>query len=111
MKLELRTITFHVTSYTLHIFATFILGITNRISSYSQMQPSMLLKLLRKLTVDVSKLSEYTTVALRVRQLLLFFSSCFYLIQILKTNNRSKILLSKIILIVYFIIGRFIFCY
>lgn len=30
------------------------------------MQPSMLLKLLRKLTVDVSKLSEYTTVALRV---------------------------------------------
>lgn len=26
----------------------------------------MLLKLLRKLTVDVSKLSEYTTVALRV---------------------------------------------
>lgn len=27
----------------------------------------MLLKLLRKLTVDVSKLSEYTTVALRVR--------------------------------------------
>lgn len=33
----------------------------------SQMQPAMLLKLLRKLTVDVSKLSEYTTVALRVR--------------------------------------------
>lgn len=32
----------------------------------SQMQPAMLLKLLRKLTVDVSKLSEYTTVALRV---------------------------------------------
>lgn len=32
----------------------------------SAMQPSMLLKLLRKLTVDVSKLSEYTTVALRV---------------------------------------------
>lgn len=32
----------------------------------SQMQPSMLLKLLRKLTIDVSKLSEYTTVALRV---------------------------------------------
>lgn len=30
------------------------------------MQPSMLLKLLRKLTVDVSTLSEYTTVALRV---------------------------------------------
>lgn len=30
------------------------------------MQPSMLLKLLRKLTVDVSNLSEYTTVALRV---------------------------------------------
>ena len=27
----------------------------------------MLLKLLRKLTVDVSRLSEYTTVALRVR--------------------------------------------
>lgn len=34
--------------------------------SFSQMQPSMLLKLLRKLTVDVSNLSEYTTVALRV---------------------------------------------
>lgn len=34
---------------------------------FSQMQPSMLLKLLRKLTVDVSNLSEYTTVALRVR--------------------------------------------
>jgi ryanodine receptor 2 len=32
----------------------------------SAMQPSMLLKLLRKLTVDVSRLSEYTTVALRV---------------------------------------------
>lgn len=32
----------------------------------SQLQPAMLLKLLRKLTVDVSKLSEYTTVALRV---------------------------------------------
>ena len=30
------------------------------------MQPAMLLKLLRKLTIDVSKLSEYTTVALRV---------------------------------------------
>lgn len=36
------------------------------------MQPSMLLKLLRKLTVDVSALSEYTTVALRVIHL--FFS-------------------------------------
>lgn len=35
------------------------------------MQPSMLLKLLRKLTVDVSKLSEYTTVALRVSILFL----------------------------------------
>ncbi|XP_058809913.1 ryanodine receptor [Phymastichus coffea] len=32
----------------------------------SQMQPGMLLKLLRKLTVDVSNLSEYTTVALRL---------------------------------------------
>lgn len=31
------------------------------------MQPAMLLKLLRKLTIDVSKLSEYTTVALRVK--------------------------------------------
>ncbi|CAG9562518.1 unnamed protein product [Danaus chrysippus] len=30
------------------------------------MQPSMLLKLLRELTVDVSRLSEYTTVALRL---------------------------------------------
>lgn len=32
----------------------------------ASMQPAMLLKLLRKLTVDVSRLSEYTTVALRV---------------------------------------------
>lgn len=41
----------------------------------SQMQPAMLLKLLRKLTVDVSKLSEYTSVALRVRLfvVILFF--------------------------------------
>lgn len=39
----------------------------------SQMQPAMLLKLLRMLTVDVSKLSEYTTVALRVS----FFSKFF----------------------------------
>lgn len=31
-----------------------------------ELYPNMLLKLLRKLTVDVSKLSEYTTVALRV---------------------------------------------
>ena len=31
-----------------------------------EMQPSMLLKLLRKLTVDVSKMSEFTTIALRV---------------------------------------------
>ncbi|CAB3362502.1 Hypothetical predicted protein [Cloeon dipterum] len=40
----------------------------------SQMQPSMLLKLLRKLTVDVSKLSEYTTVALRL--LTLHYERC-----------------------------------
>nr|CAD7393765.1 unnamed protein product [Timema cristinae] len=40
----------------------------------SQMQPSMLLKLLRKLTVDVSKLSEYTTVALRL--LMLHYDRC-----------------------------------
>lgn len=39
----------------------------------SQMQPAMLLKLLRKLTVDVSKLSEYTTVALRVSYVLINF--------------------------------------
>lgn len=32
----------------------------------ASMQPAMLLKLLRKLTIDVSRLSEYTTVALRV---------------------------------------------
>jgi ryanodine receptor 2 len=38
------------------------------------MQPAMLLKLLRKLTVDVSKLSEYTTVALRL--LTLHFDRC-----------------------------------
>lgn len=47
--------------------------------SYSQMQPSMLLKLLRKLTVDVSKLSEYTTVALRVCRLLNRFIIKLYL--------------------------------
>ncbi|KAL5285595.1 hypothetical protein ACFFRR_007348 [Megaselia abdita] len=40
----------------------------------SAMQPAMLLKLLRKLTVDVSKLSEYTTVALRL--LTLHFDRC-----------------------------------
>ncbi|XP_043283357.1 ryanodine receptor isoform X10 [Venturia canescens] len=40
----------------------------------SQMQPNMLLKLLRKLTVDVSKLSEYTTVALRL--LTLHYERC-----------------------------------
>ncbi|KAK7790957.1 hypothetical protein R5R35_007854 [Gryllus longicercus] len=40
----------------------------------SQMQPSMLLKLLRKLTVDVSKLTEYTTVALRL--LMLHYERC-----------------------------------
>ncbi|XP_072162212.1 ryanodine receptor isoform X2 [Bemisia tabaci] len=40
----------------------------------SQMQPSMLLKLLRKLTVDVSTLSEYTTVALRL--LTLHYDRC-----------------------------------
>ncbi|XP_067007679.2 ryanodine receptor [Anabrus simplex] len=40
----------------------------------SQMQPSMLLKLLRKLTVDVSRLTEYTTVALRL--LMLHYERC-----------------------------------
>ncbi|CAG9853862.1 unnamed protein product [Phyllotreta striolata] len=40
----------------------------------SQLQPSMLLKLLRKLTVDVSNLSEYTTVALRL--LTLHYERC-----------------------------------
>lgn len=40
----------------------------------SQLQPAMLLKLLRKLTVDVSKLSEYTTVALRL--LTLHYDRC-----------------------------------
>ncbi|XP_073986803.1 ryanodine receptor isoform X3 [Rhodnius prolixus] len=40
----------------------------------SQLQPSMLLKLLRKLTVDVSQLSEYTTVALRL--LTLHYDRC-----------------------------------
>lgn len=38
----------------------------------TSMQPAMLLKLLRKLTIDVSKLSEYTTVALRVRNSIIF---------------------------------------
>ncbi|XP_017777975.1 PREDICTED: ryanodine receptor [Nicrophorus vespilloides] len=40
----------------------------------SAMQPAMLLKLLRKLTVDVSNLSEYTTVALRL--LTLHYDRC-----------------------------------
>ncbi|XP_055318049.1 ryanodine receptor isoform X5 [Sitodiplosis mosellana] len=40
----------------------------------ASMQPAMLLKLLRKLTVDVSKLSEYTTVALRL--LTLHYERC-----------------------------------
>uniref|UniRef100_A0A0A9WDJ1 Ryanodine receptor 44F n=2 Tax=Lygus hesperus TaxID=30085 RepID=A0A0A9WDJ1_LYGHE len=40
----------------------------------SQLQPNMLLKLLRKLTVDVSQLSEYTTVALRL--LTLHYDRC-----------------------------------
>nr|AHW99829.1 ryanodine receptor [Sogatella furcifera] len=40
----------------------------------SSMQPSMLLKLLRKLTVDVSKLTECTTVALRL--LTLHYDRC-----------------------------------
>lgn len=39
-----------------------------------EMQPNMLLKLLRKLTVDVSKLTEYTTVALRL--LTLHYERC-----------------------------------
>lgn len=38
------------------------------------MQPANLLKLLRKLTIDVSKLSEYTTVALRL--LTLHYERC-----------------------------------
>lgn len=52
----------------------------------SQMQPAMLLKLLRKLTVDVSKLSEYTTVALRVS---LHWKKIFSL----ESNIKSSILL------------------
>uniref|UniRef100_A0A182QKY2 Ryanodine receptor 3, brain n=1 Tax=Anopheles farauti TaxID=69004 RepID=A0A182QKY2_9DIPT len=40
----------------------------------SAMHPAMLLKLLRKLTIDVSKLSEYTTVALRL--LTLHYDRC-----------------------------------
>ncbi|BES99791.1 ryanodine receptor [Nesidiocoris tenuis] len=40
----------------------------------SSLQPNMLLKLLRKLTVDVSQLSEYTTVALRL--LTLHYDRC-----------------------------------
>ncbi|XP_064091922.1 ryanodine receptor-like isoform X19 [Macrobrachium nipponense] len=39
-----------------------------------EMQPAMLLPLLRKLTIDVSKLSEYTTVALRL--LTLHYERC-----------------------------------
>lgn len=40
----------------------------------SAMQPAMLMKLLRKLTVDVSKLTEFTTVALRL--LTMHFDRC-----------------------------------
>ncbi|CAG0880143.1 unnamed protein product [Darwinula stevensoni] len=47
-----------------------------------EMQPSMLLKLLRKLTVDVSQLTEYTTVALRDYNPDLFGSSLPCLIAI-----------------------------
>lgn len=65
-----------------------------RIIFYSQMQPSMLLKLLRKLTVDVSKLSEYTTVALRVsRNICLFPKSVFFLIYIFGFCTRGKFIL------------------
>lgn len=39
------------------------------------MQPGMLLRLLRKLTVDVSVITEYTTVALRVRFFLILLKS------------------------------------
>lgn len=44
------------------------------VSLTREMQPSMLLKLLRKLTVDVSVITEYTTVALRL--LTLHFERC-----------------------------------
>lgn len=44
---------------------------------FSEMQPSMLVRLLRKLTVDVSVLTEYTTVALRVCSLLILFQRAF----------------------------------
>lgn len=59
------------------------------------MQPSMLLKLLRKLTVDVSKLSEYTTVALRVRvdrfyYLAKYLAALFSRFATLKINNRNR---------------------
>lgn len=46
----------------------------------SQMQPAMLLKLLRKLTVDVSKLSEYTSVALRVSSFLYYYYYYYFLL-------------------------------
>uniref|UniRef100_T1J5U5 B30.2/SPRY domain-containing protein n=1 Tax=Strigamia maritima TaxID=126957 RepID=T1J5U5_STRMM len=47
------------------------------VSLTKEMQPSMLLRLLRKLTVDVSALTEYTTVALRFKSLLtLHFERC-----------------------------------
>lgn len=73
------------------------------------MQPSMLLKLLRKLTVDVSKLSEYTTVALRVRWGLFdrFIVKLFILsFRILKINNRNK---AALISVGNFIIALFSF--
>ncbi|GIY59268.1 ryanodine receptor [Caerostris extrusa] len=44
------------------------------VSDFCEMQPSMLVRLLRKLTVDVSVLTEYTTVALRL--LTLHFERC-----------------------------------
>lgn len=52
------------------------------------MQPSMLLKLLRKLTVDVSKLSEYTTVALRVS---ILFLQQIHLIKIAKPTQFKQV--------------------
>lgn len=67
-----------VTKYSLSNVCLFI-GQREAVSDFlvaltSKLQPSMLLKLLRKLTVDVSKLSEYTTVALRL--LTLHYDRC-----------------------------------
>lgn len=68
----------------------------------SQLQPSMLLKLLRKLTVDVSNLSEYTTVALRL--LTLHYERCakYYGSSTGKSLNCVDLFLKLLVLLWFF---------